>query len=708
MQLSWKQKRKPTGTAGSGTTRGVFTKRALAKRALAKHALTKRTLTRQGADKRGFIRRVLSMNLLTKWMLLLLATTIFPLFLTQLVTHTLATDIIQRQTRALSRANLQQSANSMRDFFTDYDSIILDIYTDDNYIANLQAVNVWDSNRYDAAKHWIEKNLENLLYVHPDILGIALIGRNGEATFYDTVTMSGQESFCFALGDMRSDPLYREALTARNTVYSEIRTKTDIWNGPRNLFYIAHQLTDFNNTRSGPIGCVMLCLDERAMREVYLPGMESGNSLTFLLGGEGEILSFPQTAHVGLNLFADSGMLQQDAPPADAPVGTVTTGRETAGGLADGAAAEIAEDTAAEMAEDTAAEMADDGPAGARPLEQAVQAYVERFHLLDSSQLEIHHQALREGAFTLVHVQDLAYALREVGNMTRVTVSIVLFFGVICVLASLSFATATEHKVKTIIQAMGQADQGHYDAPLAVGGTDEFAEIAHHFNDMVVRIKHSREQEREALVRQKDAEIRSLEAQINPHFLCNTLDAINWVAIEREQMHISKLLNYLAVILRHSIYHSNESVTMAEELAYLDKYVALQRERFCDAFTYHVDVDPSLMGCRIHKLLMQPLIENTIIHGFPGSTGRDRIDLTIRRQDGAHILIEVRDNGKGMPEEVVEQFNRQQGKVENGLTHLGVRNVMARLRLYYGEDGMFRMASGAWGTSVTLAIPETR
>ncbi len=221
--------------------------------------------------------------------------------------------------------------------------------------------------------------------------------------------------------------------------------------------------------------------------------------------------------------------------------------------------------------------------------------------------------------------------------MTRVTVSIVLFFGVLCVLASLSFATATEHKVKTIIQAMGQADQGHYDAPLAVGGTDEFAEIAHHFNDMVVRIKHSREQEREALVRQKDAEIRSLEAQINPHFLCNTLDAINWVAIEREQMHISKLLNYLAVILRHSIYHSNESVTMAEELAYLDKYVALQRERFCDAFTYHVDVDPSLMGCRIHQLLMPPLIENTIIHGFPGPTGRDRIDLTIRRQDGAHF-----------------------------------------------------------------------
>ena len=630
-----------------------------------------------GTMGQGRLRRGWSMSLLTKWMLLLLATTIVPLFLTQLVTHTLATDIIQRQTRALSRANLQQSANSMRDFFSDYDSIILDIYTNDSYIANLQAVNVWDSNRYDTAKHWIEQNLENLLYVHPDILGIALIGRNGEATFYDTVTMSGQESFCFPQGDMRSDPLYQEALRARNTIYSEIRTKTDLWNGPRNLFYIAHQLTDFNNTRNGPIGCVMLCLDERAIREVYLPGMDSDGSLTFLLGRSGEILSFPQTAHVGLNLFAGSGMLQREA--AAAAVDTGTGGTDL---------------TADEWAED-----------GENTLEYAVQAYFGRYRLLDSTQLEIHHLALREGEFTLVHVQDLAYALQEVGNMTRVTVSIVLFFGVICVLASLSFATATEHKVKTIIQAMGKADQGHYDTPLAIAGTDEFADIAHHFNDMVVRIKRSREQEREALVREKDAEIRSLEAQINPHFLCNTLDAINWVAIEREQMHISKLLNYLAVILRHSIYRSNESVTMAEELAYLDKYMALQLERFCDAFTYHVDVDPSLMDCRIHKLLMQPLIENTIIHGFPGTTGQDRIDLTIRRQDDAHILIEVRDNGKGMPKEIVEQFNRQQGPVENGLTHLGVRNVMARLRLYYGDDGTFRMSSGSWGTRVALTIP---
>jgi two-component system sensor histidine kinase YesM len=244
------------------------------------------------------MRRLLSMNLLTKWMLLLLATTIFPLFLTQLVTHTLATDIIQRQTRALSRANLQQSANSMRDFFTDYDSILLDIYTDDNYIANLQAVNVWDSNRYDAAKHWIEKNLENLLYVHPDILGIALIGRNGEATFYDTVTMSGQESFCFALGTCAATPVPGCPDHAQHGLFRNPYQDRHLEWTQKSVLYraSAHRLQQHAQRPHWLCDAVS---GRRAMREVYLPGMESGNSLTFLLGGEGEILSFPQTAHVG-------------------------------------------------------------------------------------------------------------------------------------------------------------------------------------------------------------------------------------------------------------------------------------------------------------------------------------------------------------------------------------------------------------------------
>ena len=195
-------------------------------------------------------------------------------------------------------------------------------------------------------------------------------------------------------------------------------------------------------------------------------------------------------------------------------------------------------------------------------------------------------------------------------------------------------------------------------------GNNEFARISRHFNRMMQRLRHSREQEKEAMIREKNAEIKSLEAQINPHFLYNTLDTINWMALDREEYTISKMLTSLASILRYSIHRSNTIVEIEEELEYLKKYIYLQQQRFDYSFLCTVEADENVRGCMIHKMLIQPFLENTLVHGFPGNSQMDEVNVRFQKDSQDRIRIEIRDNGKGMPPEQVEYFKGEDKLIE--------------------------------------------
>jgi len=545
-------------------------------------------------------------------------------------------------------ANLQQSSNSVEEYFHAYDKIIMDMYTDRIYIDNLKYINVWDSKNYFTAKHQIEEKLENIVYVYSEVLGIAIVGLNGDATFYDTVTLSGEESFCFDVNNFRTNPMFKNSLNVKHAIYSNTIHKSDINYGEKNYLYIAHQLTDFNNYKNGPVGSIILCIDESSLRTVYSAGMDLNSNLTFLVNQKGDIISFPIESYVGMNLFNEFSK---------------------------------------------------------ESIEKATKNFFLHNNFMNARRLEVHTSSIKGGEFTLINVQNLNYALKDVQNISKIIIFIGILVGLVCILISMTFAANTDKSVKKIIHAMGKADQGDYEVQISLEGGDEFARIAHHFNDMIVKIKESNEQEREALVRKKNAEIKSLEAQINPHFLYNTLDAINWVAVEQDQYHISKMLINLAAILRYSIQKSNEIVSIQEELEYLKRYIFLQQERFCYSFQFIIHMDDTLKNGRIHKLLIQPFIENTIVHGFPGSTGHDEIDIAIQRLNDSYIQIQVRDNGKGMSRELVELFKNFDYKKDKIETSIGVRNVITRLKLYYGDNSYFHMESSEQGTTVTMMIP---
>ena len=211
--------------------------------------------------------------------------------------------------------------------------------------------------------------------------------------------------------------------------------------------------------------------------------------------------------------------------------------------------------------------------------------------------------------------------------------------------------------------------------------------------------------EKEAGERQLEAEIKALEAQINPHFLYNTLDTINWMAIDKEDYDISNAISSLAQILRYAIKNSNAMVEIRQELEWLKNYVFLQQIRLKNSFRYEVNADPEILDCKIHKLILQPFIENAIVHGFDGVAREHFLSIRLEPQKD-DICITIKDNGKGIEPSLVDEINCKMFRSMDRGSHIGMENVISRLRMYYGEEANVKVSSiMGEETEVILLLP---
>ncbi len=283
-----------------------------------------------------------------------------------------------------------------------------------------------------------------------------------------------------------------------------------------------------------------------------------------------------------------------------------------------------------------------------------------------------------------------------------------LLVSVALIAAVFLFTGRLNASIQTIVRAMEAAGQGELRTRLALPATapDEMRLIATDFNRMLEQLSELIDEVRRANDSQRQAELAAVEAQLNPHFLYNTLDTINWMAIDREQYEISNCISALGGILRYAIDRADKRVTVREELAWVQKYVYLQRTRLKNEFTFFADVDPQAMDCRVRKLLFQPYIENAVIHGFEGARGASELRLRIRRE-GEALLIVIADNGKGMtPQAIGEAFGEVTGAPPDQRSHIGIRNAMARLEMYYhGRATLAVQSAPGQGTTVTLRVP---
>ncbi|MFV0529577.1 MAG: histidine kinase [Lachnospiraceae bacterium] len=271
--------------------------------------------------------------------------------------------------------------------------------------------------------------------------------------------------------------------------------------------------------------------------------------------------------------------------------------------------------------------------------------------------------------------------------------------------------------VQTIIGGMAKAQSGSFKKEIRIRGKTEVWTIATEFNKLLHSLDISKKQTMEentakiqALKKQQEAEWEALESQINAHFICNTIGGISFEAMEAGNHKVAVLLKKLSNILRYTFDKTNGQVYLYQEILWLDQYLFLQQMRYEGKFQYSIDIPVVYQEWKSIKLMLQPFVENSILHGFSGCTSEGMIEIIgIPGREGS-LLIMIRDNGKGMDEagkERVRQAIHAPFKRES--EGMGISNVALRMKAYYGEDVDITFESSVdAGTTFVLHIPSDK
>ena len=256
-------------------------------------------------------------------------------------------------------------------------------------------------------------------------------------------------------------------------------------------------------------------------------------------------------------------------------------------------------------------------------------------------------------------------------------------------------------KLETAMEQFEQDADGFTFQPVA--GTREVQELSDSFGHMVGRIQRLMNTVREEEIVLRKTELKALQAQINPHFLYNTLDSIAWMCERGKNADAVEMVHALARLFRISISRGHELIPIEKELQHAEAYLLIQKFRYKNQFTYHFTVDPACTKYLCNKITLQPIIENAITHGLDLLVEPGHIEIEVC-MDGADILFKVSDDGIGMPPEQVAELLKKEPSDRTGI---GIKNVNDRLQIYFGPQyGLSIQSVPDEGTTVTIRMPQ--
>ncbi|MBW4839896.1 MAG: histidine kinase, partial [Paenibacillaceae bacterium] len=267
--------------------------------------------------------------------------------------------------------------------------------------------------------------------------------------------------------------------------------------------------------------------------------------------------------------------------------------------------------------------------------------------------------------------------------------------------------------LKLLKNKMKLAASGFLESKVTPAGNDEVAELGRSYNIMLGKIKALLEQSIREQEEMKKAELRALQAQINPHFLYNTLDSILWMAEAGKNDRVITLVQSLSRLFRISLNRGRDWIPLEKEIEHVHSYLIIQQMRYRDILEYRIEVEPHLLPCSVLKMTLQPIVENALYHGIKNKRGKGMITVSAQESGERELQLTVRDNGCGMPADKLERLRRDllNGRlpVETGEEvsgGFGLHNVHQRIKLFYGEPyGVVIDSVDGEGTTVTISIP---
>lgn len=283
--------------------------------------------------------------------------------------------------------------------------------------------------------------------------------------------------------------------------------------------------------------------------------------------------------------------------------------------------------------------------------------------------------------------------------------SMVFIALIIAVILSILLSRSILSPVNHLLSGISTFQSGDLDVQVKVEADNELGILTSSFNRMTKRIKNLIEENRQSERNKRKSELDALQAQINPHFLYNTLDSIVWMGEAGKNSEVVRMTSSLAKLFRISINKGKEYITLAQEIEHVESYLIIQQMRYGDKLNYKIEMDPALKKIRIVKILLQPIVENAIYHGIKQLPGDGMIEIRVNREDDK-LIIEIEDNGMGMSEETIQKLLGGEINPEAKGSGVGVYNVDQRIKLYYGDDYGLSIDSEVFeGTTITLTLP---
>ena len=487
----------------------------------------------------------------------------------------------------------------------------------------------------------LRKTLRGLFYTKDYVKSISIITDSGELIFYDLLSASTTDISWSDSISMSIDELYQKISSDNKTHLISTGEKVEFGSNTYYLFHIGHRIIDYRDVNK-QCGIVMVSIDEELLRNVCSSSTEGG--INFIVDDKGKVVSGLNQEKVGVQIYSPYSSEKEK--------------------------------------------------------ESSYQKLAKETNLLEDGPLSIYTIYDEETGWTIVRATNQEKLVQNLNKQQQVLLIVTVTSLLLVVFMITSQITRMTTSIKRVVETMRKAGKGDMSVQVAPdeGRPTEIDIIAEEFNSAMEKLKI-------AVEKQNNAEIKALEAQINPHFLYNTLDTINWMAIDKDEYDISNTITALAGILRYGITNSNGIVKVREEVEWLKQYIFLQQTRLKNSFECKMDVEAELMDSYLHKLLLQPFIENAILHGFEGVSRTHILNVKISsKENGIYILIE--DNGCGMPKIMVDEINDGFFRKTEDKNHIGMENAITRIRMYYGECARVWLESEQGeGTKVHILIP---
>lgn len=296
--------------------------------------------------------------------------------------------------------------------------------------------------------------------------------------------------------------------------------------------------------------------------------------------------------------------------------------------------------------------------------------------------------------------------LKQVSERMKLLTAFIVVLGILIAIYFSAFvSTKITRSISRLKNKMYEVSLGNYHVKVPVDSNDEVGILSKYFNSMVEQLRKLIDENYVVRIKQKEAEFHALQAQIQPHFLNNTLQLIHSMAVLGRTQEIEKTIEMLSSLLDYVMHGKDDFVSIKDEVRYLEYFLQIQYGSN-KRLNYRIQLDETLEDYTMPKLLLQPLVENALIHGLSGRTSSCEVEIDIRLENDK-VAFCVHDNGRGMSPEELEHVRELISSGESNAKSIGLRNVCERIQLNYSEEGTLEIQTREGeGTSILIRIPE--